>query len=260
MPTVAINGEDLCYEDTAGEGPAILFSHGFLMDHEMFAPQVAALKRRYRCVSWDQRAHGGSTARGEFTYWDSAADAIALLDHLGIASAVLCGMSQGGFLSMRAALSAPERVNALVLIDTQAGLEPEALLPLYDAMRDEWMANGPGNVKESVAFSILGPPCDPIPWFDKWEKLPRESLAFAYRCLTSRDDITSRLGEIRCPTLVVHGRDDVAIPIESAETLCNSIPGCAGLVVVEGGTHASNLSHPEIVNQAMEEFLGNLVL
>src|SRR5246127_231698 len=110
MPVAAANGIEINYTDSGGTGPAVVFSHGFLMDHTMFDQQVAALTPEYRVIAWDERGHGGTRATGPFTYWDSAADALALLDHLGIERAVLAGMSQGGFLSLRAALAAPDRV------------------------------------------------------------------------------------------------------------------------------------------------------
>src|SRR5580658_10133840 len=150
VPYTELHGERIYYEDSGGAGPAVVFSHGFLLDHEMFAPQLEALSGAYRCISWDERGHGASTARKEFTYYDSAADLVALLDLLGIEQATLCGMSQGGFISLRAAIVAPQRVRALALIDTQSGLEDPAMVPAYDAMRDEWLANGPENVKQAV--------------------------------------------------------------------------------------------------------------
>ena len=101
MPVAAANGVELTYTDSGGQGPAVVFSHGFLMDQAMFDRQVAALTPQYRVVTWDQRGHGGTRAPGPFTYWDSAADVLALLDHLGIERAVLADMSQGGFLSLR---------------------------------------------------------------------------------------------------------------------------------------------------------------
>ena len=109
MPIAEVNGQKLYYEDTGGSGPPVIFSHGLFMDHEMFAPQVDALKGRYRVITWDERGHG-STAGPDlapFTYYDSADDLAALLKHLGIGRAVLAGMSQGGFLSLRAALTHP---------------------------------------------------------------------------------------------------------------------------------------------------------
>src|SRR5215510_5231697 len=121
MPVAAANGIEIHYTDSGGQGPAVVFSHGYLMDHTMFDWQVTALAPRYRVITWDERGHGGTRATGAFTYWDSAADVLALLDHLGVERAVLAGMSQGGFLSLRAALTAPDRVRALVLIDSQAG-------------------------------------------------------------------------------------------------------------------------------------------
>ena len=111
MPFADVNSQRLHFEDTGGSGPPVVLSHGFLMDHEMFAPQVEALRTAYRVITWDERGFGLTEYDGEpFTYWDSAADCLGLLTHLGIESAVLGGMSQGGFLSLRAALTAPDRV------------------------------------------------------------------------------------------------------------------------------------------------------
>src|SRR5580704_4940145 len=127
MPSAAVNGITVDYADSGGGGPVVVLSHGFLMEQSMFDAQVAALAGEFRVITWDQRGHGGTPAPGPFTYWDSARDVLALLDHLGVERAVLGGMSQGGFLSLRAALTAPDRVRALVLIDSQAGQEDPAV-------------------------------------------------------------------------------------------------------------------------------------
>src|SRR5581483_12488544 len=111
MPFAEVNGQRIRYDDTGTDGAPIIFSHGFLMDREMFAPQVEALAGEFRVISWDERGFGKTEFDGKpFTYWDSAKDCLGLLTHLGIEQAVLAGMSQGGFLSLRAALLAPERV------------------------------------------------------------------------------------------------------------------------------------------------------
>jgi 3-oxoadipate enol-lactonase len=259
MTTASINGLQLAYWDHGGEGPAILFSHGFLMDHTMFDAQVAALADDYRVITWDERGFGETPVDGPFTYWDSAADALALLDHLGIEQAVLAGMSQGGFLSMRAALTAPERVQALVLIDTQSGVEAPENMGNYDMLHDIWVEQGPDSVKEVVAAIILGEG-EWDDWYAKWEALPRESFTPVYRCLMDRDDIGDRVGEITCPALVLHGTADAAIPMEKAEALRDALGGEVTFVSVEGGSHASNLTHPGPVNDAMVEFLSGLDL
>ncbi|MEY2448642.1 MAG: 3-oxoadipate enol-lactonase [Acidimicrobiaceae bacterium] len=256
MPFADVNGQHLYFEDTGGPGPAVVFSHGFLMDHEMWAPQVDALSDEFRCITWDERGFGATPATEPFTYYDSAADCLALLDHLGIDQAVLAGMSQGGFISLRAALAAPERVKALVLIDTQSGTEDDAVAPAYEALHDDWVANGPGNVQDVIAGLIIGPGVDPAPWLAKWNAAPPGNLTLPFRCLMGRDDITDRIGEITCPAIIFHGDEDQAIPISKAEALDEALPHSQGVVVIEGAPHASNLSHPDEVNGPLREFLG----
>jgi 3-oxoadipate enol-lactonase len=261
MATATANGITISYNDSGGDGPAVVLSHGYLMDSSMFAPQVAALAPEYRVISWDERGFGGTRATGPFTYWDSARDVIGLLDHLGIEQAVLGGMSQGGFLSLRAALLAADRVRGLVLIDSSAGLENPEVAPAYEQMEQIWMEQGPEPVQDVVATIILGPPDGPVdyqPWFAKWAAADRDELRLAFRCLMDRDDITDRLGEISCPALILHGTADAAIPMERAEKVQAGLGGPATLVRIEGGSHAANLSHPDQVNVAMLEFLGSL--
>src|SRR5260370_5256986 len=126
MPTQVVNGISISYADTGGDGPVVVFSHGYLMDSSMFGPQVEALAPAYRVITWDERGFGGTKAAGEFSYWDSARDVLGLLDELGIEQAVLGGMSQGGLLSLGSAVTAPDRVCALILIADQPGLQHPA--------------------------------------------------------------------------------------------------------------------------------------
>src|SRR5689334_24039543 len=169
LPTGATVG----FTDSGGDGAVVVFSHGLLMNHTMFAPQVEALRDGYRCITWDERGHGDAEHDEPWSYWDSADDVLALLDHLGIEQAVLAGMSQGGFLSMRAALRAPERVRALVLIDTQAGVEDPAVVPLYRGMTDAWAEDGASReTLDFAAAAILGPRADEGAWKAHWASYP----------------------------------------------------------------------------------------
>jgi 3-oxoadipate enol-lactonase len=259
MPFAEVNGQRLRYDDV-GSGPPVTFSHGFLMDREMFAPQVEALKNDFRVITWDERGFGETEFDGQpFTYWDSARDCLGLLDHLGIEQAVLGGMSQGGFLSLRAALLAPERVRALVLIDTQAGPEDAERLPTYRHMQATWLQVGPvDELAQAIATLIIGEPRLFDPWIEKWRALPREYMREPGNTLFDREDITDRLAEIACPAIVFHGTADASIELEKAEELCRRLSGCTGVVRVEGGTHASNLSHPDQVNGPLLSFLRSL--
>jgi pimeloyl-ACP methyl ester carboxylesterase len=229
------------------------------MDHTMFKHQVAALRDRYRVITWDERGFGQTRYDGEaFSYWDSAADVLALLDHLGIDSAVLGGMSQGGFLSLRAALSAPERVRALILMSTQAGVDDAETLAAYGQMVDTWVAAGPiDDLTSIVAGIIIADETISAEWIERWRDLPVEPLAHAGQCLLTRDDITDRLAQITCPALVVHGTEDTAIGMDRAEQLAAGLSG-AGPVVAVSGAHAANLTNPEPVTAAIVEFLDAL--
>ena len=268
MPTAAVRGAEIAYDDTDPDGsdkPVVILAHGFLMDRSMFTAQAAALSATHRVITWDERGFGDTAYDGEpFTYWDSAADCLGLLDHLGVAQAVVGGMSQGGFVTLRAALSAPDRVRALVLLDTQAGQEDPEVLPLYEAMVEDWTTNGPSDeLATTVAGIILGGP-EQVPdaitreWIAKWQSRPRELLGQPARTLFDRDTVADRLGEIGAPALVVHGTADAAISMDKADALAAGLSGCDGVVAIDGAGHAANVTHPDEVNAALTAFLAGL--
>ena len=259
MPIANVNGQSINYADSGGDGTAIIFSHGFLMDLSMFDSQVEALRDEYRCIAWDERGFGETPVDGPFTYWDSADDAVALLDHLGVESAVFAGMSQGGFLSLRAALSHPDRVLGIVMIDSESAAFTEEQIEGYGAMFSQWQVDGPlGELGETVAGMIIGDPEISKEWIAKWEARDRATLQEPAETLLFRDDVTDRIGEISCPVLIIHGEDDQAIPMEAAEDLESRLSDCRGLVRVPGAAHAPNMTHPAIVNEAISNFLAEL--
>ncbi|HEV7679368.1 MAG TPA: alpha/beta hydrolase [Candidatus Dormibacteraeota bacterium] len=258
MPIAQVNGRRVAYEDTGGGGPAVIFSHGLLMDREMFAPQLEALRGEFRCIAWDARGHGDSDEATEpFTYWDSAEDMFALAAHLGVERAFLVGMSQGGFLSLRAALRRPDFLLGLGLIDTQAGVEDPEMADNDRAMGHVWKEHGLNDdLAEIIAAMIMSPgyPGN-ADWIAKWKRRPTEHIDMPLTPLLNREDLHDRLGEIAAPAIVVHGEVDAAISVELAQRLVDGLPNCERLVLVPGAGHASNLSHPEPVNAALGDFL-----
>ncbi len=260
MPYANVNGQRIYFEDTGGGGAPVILAHGFLMDHEMFAHQVAALAPEFRVITWDERGFGLTEFDGKpFTYWDSARDCLALLDHLGIEGAVVGGMSQGGFLSLRAALTAPERVRALVLLDTAADVDSPEKMAANQGMLDMWANVGPvDQLAEAVATIIINDTAENARWIAKWRERPKEFLTEPGRCLTGRDDISARLGEITCSAIVIHGEEDQGLTIDRGEAMAAALPGCAGVVRIPGAAHAANLTHPDLVNPPLLEFLRSL--
>jgi len=162
-------------------------------------------------------------------------------------------------VSLRVALLAPERVRALIFIDSQAGTESAEAGPLYQGMAENWATNGyDENVARYVADLILGPTVDATPWLDKWRDLPKEQVLQPVYTLVRRDDLHDRLAEIMQAALVIHGTADASIPMDLAEQLAKGLPNCRALVDVPEAGHASNVSHPEQVNEAIREFLSTL--
>lgn len=261
MPFAQVNGQRIHYEDTGGNAPVILFSHGLLMDGSMFAPQVAALAGRWRCITWDERGHG-QTATGQcapFSYYDSADDAVALLRHLGVGNAVFAGMSQGGYLSLRAALRHPEAVRALVLIDTQALPEDPRKMAGHEALMKTWLEHGLSDAAATMIETIiLGQGwAGAAEWHAKWKRMQPGDLLACFTTLASRDDISDAVARIPVPALVVHGEADQAITLDRAQAMAARLPHSV-TVVVPGAGHASNLTHPQPVNAAMADFLARL--
>ena len=107
-----------------GAGAAILFLHGFPFDARLWSGQLAALPDGWRGVAPDLRGFGASPTPAALTVEAHAADAFALLDHLGVEQAVVCGLSMGGYIALAMQRSAPRRIRALVLADTRA--EPDS--------------------------------------------------------------------------------------------------------------------------------------
>lgn len=253
------NGQRLRYEDTGGDGPAVIFSHAFGTDGSLFGPQLEALGNRWRCVTWDQRAHGASFTDHSYSMWDSARDLLALLDHLGIEQAALVGTSQGGFVSLRAALISPERVGSMAILGSSAAAEAPEQRAAFLALGEAFAAGGANGPPEAVLDAIIatcfGADFDSSRWREQLRAWPVEQLGFALDSLVERDDIVERLGEIQSPVLVMHGSDDASYSPSYGRQIADGVTNSAGFVLVDGGAHFLSATDPGPVNDALERFL-----
>lgn len=260
MSYAAVHGQRIWFEDTGGTGPAVILGHGFLMDRSMFDHQVAALREDWRVITWDARGHGRTEFDGKpFSYWDLADDLMGVLDHLGIEHAIVGGMSQGGFSALRAALRYPDRVSALILISTQAGPEDQESAQLYQMMLEAWAEQGPTDeLAHAAAGIIIGDPVEMLHWIPKWKARNKNGIVEPGRCLLTRDDITQQVTAISCPAMMIHGLQDAAIGLDKAQQLRVLLPGFQQMAIVDGAGHAVNLTHPDVSNRAIREFLATL--
>lgn len=265
MATIMTNGMEMYFE-REGRGEPLLLVHGLLFSAESWRDQVDALAADYDCITIDLRGQHRSQATedpSEYDLWKQVEDVHGVVTALGLAPVHYVGLSMGGMIGMRLALSHPEDLRDLVLVDTSPrGEEPERI-ELYEAMR---RVIGQGGM-ESVLPAL--PPvffCDDFiaargdrieAWFDTLRSGDHMGFVRASRAVDERDDITDRLKEIALPTLVIHGTEDAAIPIENAQLMGDNIPG-ARFEVVEGGGHQSNMDHPDEVTALIRDFLASV--
>ena len=248
-----------------GLGPAVVFSHGTLMDATMFAPQLDNLAgRRYRTIACNSRVLTGPPA--PHTLGDLVEDCRALLDDLDIGKCVLAGMSVGGFMALEFALAYPERLNGLILIAaTSQGYtaeEREAYHLQFDKLDVDGMV--PRDFAEWVApysfgASTLADNRELVDhWIERWTAtVPARAVLYQGRSWIDKEDITARLATIDVPTLVVHGEEDVPIPVERAQTMADALPDATLARIARAG-HSVNLEAHQAVNQAIARFLGGL--
>jgi pimeloyl-ACP methyl ester carboxylesterase len=252
---------ELLYFTEHGSGPPLLLVHGLGMSGDMFEPIVAPLAKRHRLVIPDLRGCGRSRhLPPPYSVKQQAADLAALLDHLDIASTDALGYSQGGPVVEELALDCPAKVHRLVLSNTYAynmatirekmdGHIVPLLIRLLGVRRF---------VKLIISQGLKQVPKEQAAWVANliartWGEADPKSLALAWREAMAFDS-RSRLHEIRCPTLVIAGSDDSAVPMHHASMLHDGIAG-SKLVVIAGADHALMWSRPDEWLEKVNEFL-----
>jgi len=252
------NGIDTYYT-VDGDGPWLVFSHSLACSTAMWAPQVAAFSKRFKVLCYDTRGHGQSSApTGAYTLEQLADDAKALLDGLGIASCHWVGLSMGGMIGQTFALRHPGIFKTMTLADTTSRYGPEGqplwqariktavesgMEPIVPAMLERWFTEpfrrSGAPVIAEIAGAIRSTP--PAGFIGCCHAIPKL-------------DLTARLREIKCPTLVIVGEHDPGTPPEMAREIHVNLPG-SELAIIPSAAHLSNLEQPDAFNAAVETFL-----
>ncbi|MFZ5469157.1 MAG: alpha/beta fold hydrolase [Myxococcota bacterium] len=260
MPTLNRDGITLHYLDE-GKGPPLLLLHAFPLSVDSFWPQLQSLTVNYRLIVPDQRGFGKSgVGEGASQMSMLAEDASAILDACGISSAVVCGVSMGGYVAMALLRLDPGRVRALVLIDTQAGADDEAGKAKREETARAVEQQGTQVLVESLLPRLLSPRAKP----EVKDRLRRDILAnsprgvaAALRGMALRLDSRDILTRYGGPALVVIGEEDVITPPAKAEEMVKLIGG-AKMARIPGAGHLSHLEAPEIFHRKLHAFLTQL--
>jgi 3-oxoadipate enol-lactonase len=260
-----INGTEIFYIDVGDHlGPAIVLIHGFPFSHEMWNPQTEFLKNHFRVIAYDVRGHGKSeVGDGQYTLELFVDDLMALLDHLQVERVILCGLSMGGYIVLRAIERNPERYRALILCDTtsnadsneaklrraasiksikRAGVKPFAqeflkafLAPQTHLKKPDVVAAVRNMINSNSPIGICG----------------------ALLALAARTETTPFLPKINIPTLILVGENDKTTPPELSERMHQLVPN-SEFQIVPQAAHLSNLENPKEFNSLLLNFLRRL--
>jgi 3-oxoadipate enol-lactonase len=261
-----INGANYYYEEHGSGEETIVFSHGFLWSGHMFEKQVETLKDRYRVITYDHRGQGLSEVTKDGYDVDTLTqDAVALIQSLNAVPCHFAGLSMGGFVALRLAIRHPELLKSLILMETSADPEPKANLLKYLALAviARWLSPKlVSNRAMAVMFSrtFLNDP-NRVDEREAWKRIieanDRVGMYRALQGVIHRQGVYEQLGQIKLPTLIIVGEEDVATVPEKAERIHAAIEG-SRLVTIPGAGHTSTVSQPERVTRAIENFLDDL--
>jgi pimeloyl-ACP methyl ester carboxylesterase len=234
------------YYEVYGTGHPLVLMHGGLSTLEMLDPLAAALSEGFRVYAPERRGHGRTpNPGGSITYAGMTADTIAFLDALGVTSAHLVGLSDGGYVALDVALARPDLVGKLVMMG--AGVHPDGYTPEQHELFARW----------------IGHPSPPV-----MAGLKQLHGAVAPGGPDSFEDLFAQIGDVfgadpghsmadlatlAAPTLVLLGDDDV-VTVEHAAAMARAIPD-AQLAVVPNTSHALPVEKPDLVVRLLRDFL-----
>jgi 3-oxoadipate enol-lactonase len=265
MSTIKVNNTELFYEETGSGRETIVFSHGLLMDHTMFAAQQAAFGPGYRVIAYDHRGQGASPDPGSGYDMDNVAeDAAALIVALKASPCHFAGLSMGGFAGMRLAARRPELVRTLTLMNTGAEREPLSGRVRYNFLAQLVKLVGTKPFTSIAVKELFGKSTrassDPAKqamlkeWTAKLASRPK-NIARALLGVMNRPEFSKdELARIQCPTLIIAGDDDMAQPPIVSERMAEAIPN-SRVVHIPACGHSSSLEQPEAVINAMRELI-----
>src|SRR5258706_4197700 len=252
MPKINRDGVEIYYE-VHGSGTGLLLSHGYSSTSAMWQGQIEALSKHHRLVLWDMRGHGQSDYPDDPKAYSEAltfADMAALLDEVGADSAIVGGLSLGGYMSLAFYRAHPDRVRALLIIDTGPGFRK-------DDAREAWnkRALETGDRFEREGLGVLqsgGRERSTVSHRDA------SGLARAARGMLSQRDarVIELLPDIKVPSLVVVGADDAPF-LAASDYMAAKIPGAKKAVIPAAGD-AANIDQPQAFIEALLPFLDSL--
>lgn len=260
---LVVHEQEMSYLIKESDNPVltVIFIHGFPLGKEIWTSQLNALPKDIQGIAYDIRGYGDShPGHGFFSIDLFAADLIGFIENLKLQRVVLCGISMGGYIALRAFERAPGVFSALILCDTNASSDPnEAKLNRFASI-EKIQFEGKGAfandfVKKIFADKTLEGNHDLVNFIYKMiMDLPESTLCASQLALASRTETIDVLPAIKIPTLVVRGAEDRLMSAEQARGLHDKIKN-SRLIEIPLSGHLPNLENPEEFNKTMNDFL-----
>ena len=252
MPKLNRNGVNLYFE-VHGSGPALILTHGYSATLQMWKEQIEPLSKKHKLIIWDMRGHGQSDYpddQAAYSEDHTVADMGALLDEVGAKTAIVGGLSLGGYMSLAFYRKHPERVRSLLIIDTGPGFKK-------DEAREGWNQHAldRANTLERDGLASLKTGSA-----ERAYAVHRDALGLAKAArgmLVQRNaEVINMLPDVKVPSLVVVGSNDTPF-LAASDYMASKIPNARKVVIKDAG-HASNIDQPEAFNDALVAFLDQL--
>jgi 3-oxoadipate enol-lactonase len=253
-----VNGLKINYE-IAGTGPWLTLSHSLACDLHMWDEQMDALTKQFKVLRYDTRGHGKSEApAGAYTLDELADDVHGLLAALGIKEKHWAGLSMGGMIGQTFALKYPGIFKSMVLADTTSRYPAEAAGIWTDRIQTA-QAKGMDSIVDGTLARWFTEPyrkSNPPAVARVGASIRATPVAGFVGCCHAipKINLTHRLKEIKCPTLVIVGEDDPGTPVAMAREIHEAKPG-SELVIIPSAAHLSNIEQPQAFTAAMLKFL-----
>ncbi len=264
MPTISLPDISLNYFDS-GDGPPLLFVHGFPLDHSMWRNQLGEFSQTHRVIAPDLRGFGQSgVTSGTVKMEQFADDLAALLDALGVSEPVVfCGLSMGGYIGWQFFKRHRNRLTALIQCDTRAIADTPEGVGNREKLARLVLENGTEPVAAAMLPNLFAEATTPTRQAAVEEtrqavlRTSPDGIAAASLGMSVRPDVTADLPSIDVPTLLIVGEEDRISPVEEMRGIADAIPG-AELAVISDAGHMSPLENPEVVNAAIRDLLATV--
>ena len=243
------------------ESKSIVFVHGFPFDYRMWQAQVEELSKEYLCVAYDIRGLGESTfGDGQFTMEMFVDDLEKIIDELKLNRPVLCGLSMGGYISLRAIERMQEKFSALILCDTKSSADDnEGKLKRAAAIKQINLGESDSFI-ESFVLNCFGEKFvkeNNSKYRKVVERSKKNSPLGVKGCLLAmagRTDATENLPKIKLPTLIICGSEDKLTPPSVMRPMAEQIPN-SEFVLVNNAGHMTPIEYPQVASRAIKDFL-----